>query len=134
MGLVRSYLLLNNIFPTTPNDKEAQVLLYVTVDIFGTVRSRFDAYLYNNETVKAETALEMTAYDRTGKVIMRPRSANSEAKYAEHYLLWAGPVVTRETVDKGQGLLVDFADVDGTKTNYNTGKPAVEVLHPLGKN
>ncbi len=111
MGLVRSYLLLSGITPTTPTDKTADVLLYVTVDVFGIVRSRTDLYLYNQEHVKAETSFEITAYDRDGKLILAPTSANREAHYAEHYLLWAGPFKTSERLEKGQGLLVDFSDV-----------------------
>ncbi len=111
MGLVRNYLLLNGIIPTTPTDEDAEALLYVTVDIFGTVRSRFDAFFYNNERVKAETSFEMMAFDRTGKLIMAPRNSNDVAEYTEHYLFWAGPLNTREKVYDGEGLLVDFSDV-----------------------
>ena len=114
MGLVRNYLLLNHALPTTPTDKQADILLYVSVDIFGLIRSRFDALIYNQENVKAETALEMTAYDRKGRIIMRPRVASSEASYKERYVLWAGPFATTEQVQRGPGLLVDFTDVGET--------------------
>jgi len=43
-------------------DPKADVLVYV----FGTVRSHFDALAYN-ETVKAETSFEISAFDRDGK-------------------------------------------------------------------
>jgi hypothetical protein len=114
MGLVRSYLLLSGITPTTPSDKTAEVLLYVTVDVFGIVRDRTDVYIYNQEHVKAETSFEMTAYDRDGRVILAPTSSNREAHYAEHYLLWAGPFKSTERLQQGQGLLVDFSDVVST--------------------
>lgn len=123
MGLVRTYMMLNGVIPTTPNDPTAEVLVYVTVDIFGTVRSRFDALLYNNETVKAETSFEIMAFDRDGKIILRPQVANREAQYQEHYLLWTGPLTTKERVYQGQGLLVDFTDVDGSKGAYNSKEP-----------
>lgn len=133
MGLVRNYLLFSGVIPTTPTDPSAEVLVYITVDIFGTVRSRFDALVYNNETVKAETSFEISAFDREGKLIMRPQVANRESRYREHYLMWAGPVTTNERVDQGQGLLVDFTDVDGSKASYNAAAP-VERTHLLGKN
>lgn len=111
MGLVRNYFLLSGVVPTTPNDPSADVLVYVTVDIFGIVRSRFDTLVYNNETVKAETSFEIMAFDREGKNVLRPQQASKEAQYREHYLLWAGPLETQETVRNGQGLLVNFKDV-----------------------
>jgi hypothetical protein len=111
MGLVRNYFLLSGVVPTTPNDPSADVLVYVTVDVFGIVRSRFDAMLYNNETVKAETSFEIMAFEREGKNVLRPQQASKEAQYQEHYLMWVGPLETKETVRNGQGLLVNFKDV-----------------------
>lgn len=131
MGLVRNYLTLKGVVPTTPNDPNADVLLYVTVDIFGTVRSRFDALLYNNETVKAETSLEIMAFDRGGQLIMAPQSSNREARYREHYVLWTGPVTSHEQVYPGQGLLVDFSQVS---PNPNLATPVLQRIerHHLG--
>ena len=134
MGLVRNYLMLKGVVPTTPNDPNADVLLYMTVDIFGTVRSRFDALLYNNETVKAETSLEIMAFDRTGQLILAPQSSNREARYREHYVLWTGPVTSHEQVYPGQGLLVDFSQVS---PNPNPAIPVMQRIereHPGGKN
>lgn len=120
MGLVRQYLLLSGVQPTAADDPKAEAVLYITVSVFGIVRSRFDAYAFNQETVLAETAIEMTAFDRSGQVIMRPRNANKEAKYDENYIFWAGPFKTDEEVRAGKGLLVDFSDVDGSKATYET--------------
>ncbi|CAG0901563.1 unnamed protein product, partial [Darwinula stevensoni] len=117
-GLTRTYLLLNEIEVTTPTDPTAEAVLYVAVDIFGIVRSRFDAYVLNQESVKAETGMEMTAFDRSGKMIMRPRNANQEAGYNEIYLFWAGPFASDEQIKPGKGLLDDFSDVVPGKTNY----------------
>jgi len=133
MGLVRNYLLLNGVIPTTPTDREAEIVLYVTVDIFGIVRSRFDTLLYNSEKVQAETAFEMMAYDKDGKLVMAPQSSNRMAQYIEHYLLWSGPVMTSEKIQKGEGLLVNFSNVNGGKTTFNSGKD-VNIYHFLGKN
>lgn len=129
MGLVRNYLLFNGVIPTVPTDPKAEILVYVTVDVFGTVRSRFDALAYNNESVRAETSFEISAFDREGKMIMAPKVANREAKFQEHYLFWAGPIITQEQVNKGKGLLVDFTDVDGTKATYPVDEKAVN--YPL---
>lgn len=133
MGLTRNYFMLNGVIPTTPNDPTADLLVYITVDIFGTVRSRFDAFAYNNETVKAETSFEVMAFDREGRNVMRPQVANHEAQYREHYLFWVGPVTTREKVQASEGLLVDFKDVSAVSTSAATRKEA-ETQHPFGKN
>lgn len=132
MGLTRNYLLLNGVYPVAPTDEDADALLYVTVDIFGIVRSRFDAYIFNQETLKAETSFEMMAFDRNGQVLMQPKSTNREAQYAERYLLWAGPFRTDERVNKGKGLLVDFSDVDGQHQTY--GQEEIHATYPFGKN
>ena len=134
MGLVRNYLMLKGVVPTAPNDPSADLLLYVTVDIFGTVRSRFDALLYNNETVKAETSLEIMAFDRTGKLILAPQSSNREARYREHYVLWTGPVTSQEQVYPGQGLLVDFSQVRPKSSPASPELQRIEREHPGGKN
>lgn len=134
MGLVRNYLMLKGVVPTTPNDPNADVLLYVTVDIFGTVRSRFDALLYNNETVKAETSLEIMAFDRTGQLILAPQSSNREARYREHYVMWTGPVTSHEQVYPGQGLLVDFSQVSPNPNPATRELQRIEREHPGGKN
>ncbi len=95
--------------------------------------SRFDALAYNNETVKAETSFEISAFDKEGKMILKPTVANREAQYREHYLMWAGPFVTTEKVNQGTGLLVDFTDVDGSKANYNA-KESASKSYFMGKN
>ncbi len=118
MGLVRNYLILNGVVPTTPTDPNAEAILYVTVDVFGIIRSRFDAYVVNRESVIAETAMEMMAFDRGGNMILSPRNANHEAKYDENYFLWTGPYKSSEIVRPGKGLLVNFSDVDGTQKSY----------------
>ena len=129
MGLVRNYLLFNGVMPTVPTDPQAEILVYVTVDVFGTVRSRFDSVAYNNEMVRAETSFEISAFDRSGKMVMRPKVSNREARFIEHYLFWAGPMLTQEKVSQGKGLLVDFTDVDGSKATYPTNE--MEVNYPL---
>ena len=133
MGLTRNYFMLNGIPVTSPTDPNASAIVYITVDIFGINRSRMDIVLANNERVIAETGLEMFAFDRKGKLIMRPQNANYTSKYREAYILWAGPFESKQTVKRGEGLLVDYSDVDenftGTDTNTdrnvcpNLGEP-----------
>lgn len=123
LGVIRNYMTLNGVqIASTDNQRIARdvdAVVYVTVDVFGTVRSRFDAYAFNREAVVAETAIEMMAVNPyTGEIVMSPRHANYEAKYDENYVLWTGPYVSNEIVRKGKGLLVDFSDVDGTKGSY----------------
>lgn len=111
-GLVRSYLILKGVQVVLPNDPSAEAVLYVSVGVFGIVRSRFDAFVVNHETVVAETALEMYAVDRKNKLLMRPRTASHEAKYDENYVMWIGPFKTEAREQKGKGLLIDFSDVE----------------------
>lgn len=84
--------------------------MYVTVDIFGINRQRTDLVIYNNESLKAETAIEMFAADRTGRIIMRPTVGNTQTLYKEEYIGWVGPFKTKRGVKKGDGLLQDFTD------------------------
>ncbi len=111
-GLVRSYLTLKGVQVVLPNDPSAEAVLYVSVGVFGIVRSRFDAFVLNQETVVAETAIEMYAVGRDGKILMRPRNSSHEAQYDENYLMWIGPFKTEARAQKGKGLLIDFSDVE----------------------
>lgn len=120
LGLTRNYFLLNGIPVTSPTDPNATAIAYVTVDIFGINRSRFDAVVANNERVIAESGLEIFAFDRGGKMIMRPTNANYTAQYDETYLFWIGPFKSKQKVKKGDGLLVDFSDVDEKFAGANT--------------
>ena len=121
MGQVRNYLLLSGVHVTTPQDPALEAVVYVSVDIFGLVRSRFDAFVYNNETVRAETGIEMMAFDKaTGKLIMPPRNASMQAAYKEHYMFWVGPMESDKKVSKAEGLLVNFSDVVEKKAAENT--------------
>jgi hypothetical protein len=109
-GLVLTYLQLSGV-NVTQNINDADTLLYVMVDIFGTIRSRFDAFVYNSEDLIAETALEMFAFNKDGRLIMKPQTSNYEAQYGERYIFWAGPYETDRIVKPGKGQLVDFKDV-----------------------
>lgn len=113
LGLLRNYFVLNGVIIVSP-EQASQVpvdaIVYVTVDVFGTNRSRFDAFVYNKETLQAETAIEIMAIDsRTSRVVFPPTSADYVATYDEKYILWAGPYKKTKTVaQSSEGLLVDF--------------------------
>lgn len=110
MSLTRNYFILNGVDVTSPQDPTAEVIVYVTVDIFGTDRKRTDLILYNNERLSAETSIEMFAADRSGKIIMRPSVGNVRTDYREDYILWAGPFDTRRGTSEGLGPMNDFTD------------------------
>jgi hypothetical protein len=109
-ALLQTYLFLRGVYVVPPS--EADIDVYITVDVFGTVRTRVDWYLANNEILKAKTSLEVLAVDHiTGNLIMAPQSAGAEAEYNEQYILWAGPIMIKETLTKAQPLLTDFTDL-----------------------
>lgn len=123
-GLVRSYLILKGVQVVLPNDPSVEAVLYISVGVFGIVRSRFDAFIVNQETVLAETAMEMYAVDRSNKILMRPRTSSYEAQYDENYVMWVGPFKTDARAQKGKGLLIDFSDVEDAD---DTSAPSVKV-------
>ena len=41
---------------------------------------------------------------------MPPQSAGAESEYNEQYILWAGPIKIRKSVNKAEPLLADFSD------------------------
>ena len=91
----------------------AEVDIFVTVDVFGTVRRRVDWHIANQERLLAKTALEVIAIERgTGKIILKPTVSAFEAEYIEQYYLWAGPVWTVKEVRRSDPLLVDFTSLE----------------------
>lgn len=113
-AIMQTYFFLRGVYVVPPS--EAEVDVYVTVDVFGTVRSRVEWFLANNEILKAKTVLEILAVDHlSGKVIIPPQSAGAESEYNEQYILWAGPVSIKETLTKAKPLLSSFCDM-GEKT------------------
>jgi hypothetical protein len=87
---------------------EADVNVYITVDIFGTRRTQDQFYLVKNDNLLAKTALEVTAVDRAGTVIMAPRVSSFEAEYREKYFLWMGPFSITKGLRRSDALLADF--------------------------
>ncbi len=110
-GLFQEFLYLRGVNIVPPS--EADIDVYITVDVFGTVRTRVDWFLANNEILRAKTAIEVMAVDHySGQLVMKPQSASVEAEYNEQYILWAGPVMIRKYLKESEPLLADFTDVE----------------------
>ena len=108
-AIVQTYLFLEGVQVVAPS--EAEVDVYITVDVFGTVYTRVDWFVANNEILRARTGLEVFAVEtESGALLMSPQQAVADAEYNEQYILWAGPVRIRKSVQKGEPLLADFRD------------------------
>ena len=109
-GLFETYLFLQGVHVVPPS--EAEIDVYITVDVFGTVRTRVEWFLANNEILRAKTALEVMAIEHlTGNLVMQPQSASIEAEYNEQYILWAGPIIITKYLHNSEPLLSDFSDL-----------------------
>jgi len=109
-GLFEMFLFLRGVHIVPPS--EAEIDVYITVDVFGTVRTRVDWFLANNEILRAKTAIEVMAVNHdSGELVMAPQSASVEAEYNEQYILWAGPIMITKYLKKTEPLLTDFSDV-----------------------
>ncbi len=110
-NLLQTIFFLRGIDVVPPSQADTDV--FVTVDVFGTIRSRTEWHISNKERLIAVTKLELFGIDRKSrKVIMPPRVSAFEAKYEEQFALWAGPIKVTKEVSKSKTLLVDFADVE----------------------
>jgi hypothetical protein len=132
-ALLQTYLFLEGVIIVPPS--EAEIDVYVTVDVFGTVRTRVEWFIANNEILRAKTSFEILAVDHlSGRLVLPPTVAAAEAEYNEQYILWAGPVSVKKTLVKADPLLSDFTDVlEGEKTL----RPAIQretVPHPFMEN
>ncbi len=137
-GLLQTFLFLQGVQVVPPS--EAEVDVYITVDVFGTVYTRVDWLLANNEILRAKTSMEVFAVETaSGKVVMSPQSVDAEAEYNEQYILWAGPLSIRKSVSPAAPLLTTFAGVDkgwrGSLKNSQNVQPErpFEELWPKGK-
>lgn len=108
MSEVRNHFLLNGVTVRAPNDPAAEVFVYISVPILGTNRSRTDLLIYNQESLRAETYIEVFAIDRTGTVVMSPQVGNFQTFYKENYVAWSGPFQTRRGAEAGIGLISDL--------------------------
>lgn len=109
-NLVQTVFYLRGIEVVPPQYADTDV--FVTVDVFGTIRSRTELHVYNAETLKAQTKLEYFAVDRNSrKLLIKPTAAAYESQYKEKYALWTGPFKVSKTVKASDGLMVDFSDI-----------------------
>jgi hypothetical protein len=113
-GLLETYLFLQGVNVVPPS--EAEIDVYITVDVFGTVRTRVEWFLANNEILRAKTALEVMAIEHlSGKLVMPPQAASVEAEYNEQYILWAGPIIITKFLHDSKPLLSDFTSLPPNK-------------------
>ena len=109
-AIIQKYLVLKGVIIVPP--ELAEVDIYITVDVFGTIRSRKDWFVSNHESLIAKTAMEFAAIDRrTGEVIVPPHVSSYEAEYREDFAFWVGPYETSKHIKKSDGLLADFTDI-----------------------
>lgn len=117
-NLIQSVFFLRGIDVVSPAYADADI--FVSVDVFGTIRSRTELHLYNAETLAAQTKLEYFAVAREDKrLLIRPTVSAYEARYQENYVLWTGPLRTNKNISAVDGLMVDFSDIRpyGSETN-----------------
>lgn len=129
-ALMQTYFFLQGVYVVPPS--EAEVDVYITVDVFGTVYTRVDWFVANNEILRAKTSLEVLAVDHiSGELLMKPQVASSESIYNEQYVLWAGPVKIRKSLQKGAPLLSDFTDLNKTGKNLQPVSKDERAPHPF---
>ncbi len=129
-GLLESYLFLQGVNVVPPSEAETDV--YVTVDVFGTVRTRIEWFIANNEILRAKTALEVMAIDHLqGTLIMEPQAASVEAEYNEQYLFWVGPIQITKYLKPSSTLLVDFTDLSEKNHGKELPEQNVDLPYPF---
>jgi hypothetical protein len=129
-ALLQTYLFLRGVYVVPPS--EAEIDVYVTVDVFGTVRSRVEWFIANNEILRAKTSMEILAVDHlTGTLVMAPQSAGAESEYNEQYILWAGPIIIKETLSKARPLLSTFSDLNETTMTLSSTEQDVDIPYPF---
>nr|VFK66537.1 MAG: hypothetical protein BECKUNK1418G_GA0071005_10978 [Candidatus Kentron sp. UNK]VFK68438.1 MAG: hypothetical protein BECKUNK1418H_GA0071006_100243 [Candidatus Kentron sp. UNK] len=132
--MIQNYMVLKGVNVVSPESAEVDV--YISIDVFGTIRSRTDWFVANTEILKAKTSLEMSAIERsTGKVIVPPQVSSYEAEYNENFAFWVGPIATDKSIKKSDGLLVDFSNVitNGTLRNSQAIQPTTVTAETVDK-
>ncbi len=129
-GLLQTFLFLQGVQVVPPS--EAEIDVYITVDVFGTIYTRVDWLLANNEILRAKTSMEVFAVETaSGKIVMSPQSVNAEAEYNEQYVLWAGPLSISKSVSPATPLLTTFIDVDKGKSGVLKNSQDVQPERPF---
>jgi hypothetical protein len=108
-SIIQQHFVKNNI--TLSSIENASHLVYVNVDIFGTIRSRTDWAVTNSETLKAKTTMEVTIVNlKNKKQISDTQLSGYEAEYKENYFLWMGPLKTTKEIYKSDDSLIDVTE------------------------
>ena len=124
-NLIQSLFFLRGIEIVSPD--YADVDMFIAVDVFGTIRSRTELHLHNKETLQALTKLEYFAVDRnTRQLLIKPTTSSFESQYQEKYALWMGPYQKQKTLQKSDGLLVDFSDITPYQKDNSPNKPTFQ--------
>ncbi len=111
---IQTHLIKNGVSLTTPD--KAEVFIYIAVDVFGTVRSRTDLLLVNNEKLKAKTAVSIDYYSaRTGMPIGEQQNIAFEAEYKENYIVWTGPFTTTKKLKPTKGIITKIENEPSDK-------------------
>jgi hypothetical protein len=106
-ALVATNLILAGVQIKADPRQPVDVVVIVLVDVFGTIRDRTDYFVYNQERLRARTALEIAAVRQSdGFVVMPAQRGAAEATWAEDYVLWTGPANTRRSLHKLDDLLM----------------------------
>ena len=119
-GIIHEAFALRGVIIVPP--ESADVDVYISVDVFGTNRSRTEMHVYNRESLVAKTAVEVTAFDRERRVVLPPVSSSFEAEYREEYIFWMGPFSTSKCVRQSDALLVDFRSLAPPSGRRAVGK------------
>ena len=108
-SIIQQHFVKNNI--TLSSIENASHLVYVNVDIFGTIRSRTDWAVANSEALKAKTTMEVSIVNLESKnQVTDTQTISYEAEYKEDYFLWMGPIQTSKEIYKSDDALVDVTE------------------------
>jgi hypothetical protein len=106
-SLVATHLILAGVQLKADPKQPVDVLVIILVDVFGTIRDRTDYLVYNQERLRARTALEVAAVQQSdGTVIIPAQRGAAEATWAETYILWTGPTQTTRSLHPLDDLLM----------------------------
>ena len=111
-ALVASRLILAGAQLKANPASKADILVLVLVDVFGTIRDRTDFLVYNQERLRARTAVELAAVQaENGALVLAPQRGAAEATWDQEFVLWTGPTATRRSLHLLDGLLMPASPV-----------------------
>lgn len=130
-NLFSSYFLRNNVLrnPVPETDGEADYLIEIMVDVFGTIWKRTDWGVQNSDNLSALISYEyvITPLKDELKKNAKVGSVSYEAFYKENYVLWMGPIKNEMIIRKSDlssfvGTLGNI-EIDGTSSNIRRDNP-----------